>query len=42
MVFLDLDSLSSYATAIPASRNMIEGQNNLNSGMIAMCKLVNI
>ena len=36
-MFLDLDSLCSYADATPASQNMIEGQNMLNSGMIVMC-----
>jgi len=37
MLSLRLDTLCSYTNATPSSRNMIEGQNVINSGLIIMC-----
>lgn len=37
MLTLRLDILCEYARASLSSRNMIEGQNIINSGMIIMC-----
>lgn len=37
MLSLRLGTLCSYTNAIPFSRNMIEGQNVINSGLINMC-----
>ena len=37
MLSLRLDVLCDYTKATPSSRNMIEGQGVINSGMIVMC-----
>ena len=37
MLILQLDILCKYTNETPSSRNMIEGQNIINSGMLIMC-----
>ena len=36
MLTLQLDILCKYTNATPSSRNMVEGQNIINSGMLIM------